>query len=134
MSTLVLVVIWASLLITFMVVRPSPYSFPFWLLLGSAALFGGLYMLLSHRESRRTQLEALAWLQKISELVDVPDYENDGHLEEYLDDSERRRIVAELERMPVGSRSLRHAIDIVSPDLVFDEAPSSNAVNDPRSD
>jgi hypothetical protein len=116
-STLVLVVIWASLLTTFMVVHPSPYSFLFWLLLGSAMLFGGLYMFLSHRESRRTQVEALAWLRKVNELVDVHDYENDGHLEEYFDESERRRIVAELERMPVGSRSLRHAIDIVSPEL-----------------
>ena len=118
MSTqLVLIATWAGLLIIFMVVRPAPYSLTFWLLLGSAVLSGGLYMLLSGRESRSTQREALAWLRKVNELVDVHDYENDGHLEEYLDDSERRRVIEELERMPAGSRSLREALSIVSPDL-----------------
>ena len=79
-------------------------------------------MILSHRDSRRTRLETLAWLRKVNQLVDVHDFADDGHLPEYLDDSERRRVIEELERMPAGSRSLRRAIGIVSPELVRDDA------------
>jgi hypothetical protein len=117
---LLFVTIWAAILITFMVARPSPYSSLFWLLVASATLFGGLYMLLSHRESRRTQRATLTWLRQIDELVDVHDFADDGHLPEYLDEVERRRVIEELERMPAGSRSLRRAITIVSPELVDD--------------
>jgi hypothetical protein len=56
----------------------------------------------------------------VNTLVDVRDFQDDGHLPEYLDESERRRVVEELERMPRGSRSLRRALGIVSPELVDD--------------
>jgi hypothetical protein len=115
---LLLVAIWAALLIQFVVLRPRPYSFLFWLLVVSAMCFGGSYMLLSHFESRRVELEVTAWLRKLDQLVDVHDFEDDGHLAEYLDESERRRVLEELERMPSGARSLRRAIGIVSPDLL----------------
>ena len=75
-------------------------------------------MLLSHRESTRMQRQTLVWLRKINELVDVHDFQDDGHLSEYLDESERRRVVEELERMPRGSRSLRRALGIVAPDVL----------------
>jgi hypothetical protein len=78
-------------------------------------------MLLSHLESRRTQREVTAWIRQINDLVDVDDFEDDGHLPEYLDESERRRIVEELERMPPGARSLRRALGIVSPTLTRDD-------------
>jgi hypothetical protein len=104
-----------------MILRPSPYSLLFWLLAGSAMLFGGLYMLLTHRESSRTQHATLAWLRQVNELVDVHDFRDDGHLSEYLDESERRRVVEELERMPRGSRSLRRALGIVAPELIKDD-------------
>jgi hypothetical protein len=103
-----------------MVMRPSPYSLSFWLLAGSAMLSGGLYSLTSHMESKRVKRATLAWLQQVNELVDVRDFQDDGHLPEYLDESERRRVVEELERMPRGSRSLRRALGIVSPELVDD--------------
>ena len=115
-----LITIWAGLLIIFMVMRPSPYSLSFWLLVGSAMLSGGLYSLTSHTQSKRVKRATLAWLQQVNELVDVRDFQDDGHWPEYLDESERRRIVEELERMPRGSRSLRRALGIVSPDLVDD--------------
>jgi len=117
-TPLLLITVWAALLVTFMVVRPSPYSLPFWLLVGSATLVGGHYMLLSHRESSQTERATLLWLRQINELVDVRDYADDGHLPEYLDDEERRRVIEELERMPPGSRSLRRALSAVSPELV----------------
>jgi hypothetical protein len=117
MSTLLPLAVWACLLIVFMVARPSPRSTSFWMLIGCAIASGGVYMVLSTRESRRTQRETLLWSRKVDTLVDVHDHEDDGHLYEYLDDSERRRIMEELERMPAGSRSLRRAIRIVSPEL-----------------
>lgn len=117
-TPLLLITVWAGLLIIFIVVQPSPHSSLFWLLVGSAMLFGGFYMLLSHRESKRMQRKTLVWLRQINELVDVHDFQDDGHLSEYLDESERRRVVEELKRMPRGSRSLRRALGIVVPDVI----------------
>jgi len=77
--------------------------------------------LLSHFESRRNQREVTAWIRQIKDLVAVRDFEDDGHLPEYLDESERRRVVEELERMPPGARSLRRALGIVSPPLIRDD-------------
>jgi hypothetical protein len=37
--------------------------------------------------------KTLTWLQQVNEFVDVRDFQNDGHLPEYLDESERRRVV-----------------------------------------
>ena len=78
-------------------------------------------MLLSHRESRQVQRATVGWLQQLNNLVDIRDYADDGHLAEYLDEAEQRRVIEELERMPAGSRSLRRALSIVSPDLVDDD-------------
>jgi hypothetical protein len=117
-TPLLLIGLWAGLLITFMVLRPSPHSGLFWLLAVTALVPGGAYMLLSHLESRRNQREVTAWIRQINGLVDVHDFEDDGHLPEYLDESERRRVVEELERMPPGARSLRRALGIVSPALI----------------
>jgi hypothetical protein len=118
---LLLIVVWAALLIALIALRPSPSSFRFSLLLVPAMVCGGAYMLLSDLESRRTRRETLAWLRRLNELVDIHDFRDDGHLPEYLDDSERRRVIEELERLPRGSRSLRRAIAIVSPDLVRED-------------
>jgi hypothetical protein len=81
-------------------------------------------MQLSSQESRQTEQATLAWLQQVHELVDVYDYRDDGHLAEQLDEAERRRVLAELQRMPSGSRSLRSALAIVSPELVNDGGAS----------
>jgi hypothetical protein len=116
-----LISLWAVLLIVFMVVRPAPYSPAFWILLGAATLFGGLYMRTSYRESRRTQRATTDWLTQVHALVDVDDFEDDGHLPEFLDGEERRRVIEELQRMPAGSRSLRRALATVSPEIVADE-------------
>jgi len=121
---LLLIAAWASLLIIFMVTRPSPAS-PFsWMLIASAMLVGVLYMQLSNQESMRTQRATLAFLDEVHALVDVHDYQDDGHLAEYLDDNERRRVVDELRRMPAGSRSLRQALAIVSPELLTGDQPT----------
>jgi hypothetical protein len=36
-------------------------------------------------------------------------------------DAQRRKVIEELKRMPAGSRSLRRAIKIVSPELADDD-------------
>ena len=74
-------------------------------------------MVLSTRDSRRNQRETMLWNRNVRTLVDIHDHEDDGHLYEYLDAAERRKIIEELERMPAGSRSLRRALSIVSPEL-----------------
>jgi len=87
---------------------------------------GVRYMQLSSRESSQTQRETQAWLLEVSALVDVHDYRDDDHLPEYLDQAERRRVIAELRRMPAGSRSLRDALAIVSPELLDRDDDSSS--------
>ena len=129
-TSLLLIAIWASLLIIFMVVRPSPTSPLSWALIGSAMFVGVLYMQRSSQESRQTELATLAWLQQVYELVDVHDYRDDGHLAESLDETERGRVIAELRRMPSGSRSLRRALAIVSPELLTDDQSTTLPTTD----
>ena len=129
-TSLLLVAVWAALLIIFMVVRPSPTSPLSWVLIGSAMFVGVLYMQRSSQESRQSEHATLAWLQQVHELVDVVDYRHDGHLPEYLDEVERRRVLEELRRMPSGSRSLRRALEIVSPELLTDDQSTSVPTTD----
>ena len=124
-TSLILIATWASLLIIFMVVQPSPTSPLSWALIGLAMYAGVLYMQRSSQESRQIEHATLAWLQQLHELVDVHDYQDDGHLSEYLDEAERQRVLDELRRMPPGSRSLRDALSIVSPELLDRGADSS---------
>ena len=119
-APLVVIGVWAALLIAFMAIGPPPSSLMFWLLVGGAASTGGLYMLLAHRDSNRTQRETLAWMHRVDELVDLHDYVDDGHLFDSLDETERRRVIDALARMPPGSRSLKRALELVCPDLVDD--------------
>jgi len=121
-TPLFLIVVWAGLLIAFMIVRPAPTSLLFWVLIGSATAIGGVYMLLSHHESRQVQRDVTAWNRKVTQLADLHDFEDDGHLAEYLDHAERRRVIEELERMPPGARSLRRAIGTVAPELLRDDS------------
>ena len=117
-APLAIIALWAGLLIVFMVVSPPPSSTMFWLLIGGAAATGGLYMLLAHRDSNRTQRETRAWMRQVDELVDLHDYVDDGHLFEQLDEVERRRVIDELARMPAESRSLRRALELVCPEIL----------------
>jgi hypothetical protein len=117
-----LIFVWAILLFTFMVFRPVPRSFLFWALIIPAFLTGGAYMFLSRVESRRTIRDVSDWDRRLRASVDVWDFEDDGHLYEYFEPDERERLIHELDRMPRGFRSLRSAIEIVSPDLINEDA------------
>lgn len=77
-------------------------------------------MLMSHLESRRAIQEVADWRRRLDAVVDVRDFNDDGHLHEYLEPGEREQLIKELEQMPKGSRRLRRAIEIVSPELVND--------------
>ena len=121
-ASLILIVLWAVLLSIVLVLGPSPRSVAFWTLIGTAVLTGLVYIGLTRRDARRSQRETAEWLHRLKELVDVHDFEGDGHFSEFLDGSERQRIIEALESMPKGSRSLRRAIHLVSPDVVSNDA------------
>ena len=115
---LLLVAAWAALLVAFMVARPRPREAKFWLLIGAALAFGVSYMVVEALDSKRAQREVAAWYGRLQAVVDVRDYVDDGHLHEWLEPDERERLIQELQRMPPGSRSLKRALEIVSPELL----------------
>ena len=121
-TSLVLIAIWAVLLVIFLVLDLPPRSVTFWTVIGAAILIGVMYMVLTHRDTRRSQRETAEWGRRLNELVDINDFDDDGHLAEFLDNSERQRVIEALEQMPKGSRSLRQALHSVSPDLVPNDA------------
>jgi hypothetical protein len=118
----VLVVVWALLLIAFMALRPRPREPLFWVLLVPAFITGGGYMIVSYVASRRTMAEVADWYKRLSEVVDVQDFEDDGHLHEQFDPDERERLIAELKRMPPGTRNLRKALATFAPELLERDA------------
>ena len=75
------------------------------------------------RRRERTEIAQLDdWYRRLEAVVDVRDFDDDGHLHEYFESADRELLIQELERMPRGSRSLRRAIKIVNPKLVDDDA------------
>ena len=96
----------------------APRSWPAWsrgLLWAPAFVAGIAYMWLERAENRRTRDDAATWLAKYNALTDAHDVPDDGHLYEYLDPDEWRRVFALVEQMPPGTRSLRRAIKEVDP-------------------
>ena len=82
----------------------------------------GVQRFISHRSEKRETLELADWQRRLDAVVDVRDFDDDGHLYEYFETEERERLIQELERMPRGSRSLRQAIKIVNPEIVDHDA------------
>lgn len=114
---LLLVAGWAVLLAVFLAIRPSLHSPLAWLLLIPSCALGGAYMIRTAHEGRKARQDWRKWRQRLSTLVDKPDIEDDGHLFEQFARDEWERILAELERAPKGSRSLRKAIQVVDPEF-----------------
>ncbi len=81
----------------------------------------GVYWLVTERKEKREADELAEWHRKLEAAIDVHDFEDDGHLHELFEPAERERLIQELERMPPGSRSLRRAIEIVSPELLNED-------------
>ena len=73
------------------------------------------YTWLERTENRRAREDASNWLARYNALADAHDVPDDGHLYECLDPEEWERVFALVERMPLGDRSLRRAIEEVDP-------------------
>ncbi len=92
-----------------------------WLVVGLVIAWGVHWFITSRKEKREGK-ELEDWHRRLESVVDIRDFEDDGHLHELFEPEEREKLIQELERMPPGSRSLRRAIEIVSPGLIHDDA------------
>ena len=106
-------VLWALLLLVFVVVRPRPWSPLFLWLFGLAMALGLWLMWRSHLEAVASRRAFAAWQARIRSLAPTIDVDDDGHLYEWLDPPQWEAVFSELERVPRGSRSLRRAMDVV---------------------
>jgi hypothetical protein len=111
-------VLWAILLLSFVVARPRPWSPLFLFLSGLAMALGMWLMWRSHLESVAAKRALAAWQARIQSLAPAMDVDDDGHLYEWLDPPQWEAVFSELERVPRGSRSLRQALGVVAPDLL----------------
>ena len=91
-----------------------------WLTVGLVVAWGVHWFITARKEKREGE-ELAEWHRRLESLVDVRDFEDDGHLHELFEPAERERLIQELERMPQGSRSLRRAIEIVSPEVANED-------------
>jgi hypothetical protein len=87
-----------------------------------AGVFG--YLLWEQRKYKlqreKEKLEETEWYQRLKPLVDLWDYPDHEELYIYLDDADRPRLLAALQRQPKGSRSHRAAVQAVDPELIED--------------
>jgi hypothetical protein len=75
------------------------------------------------KRSEADRIAALQdWYSRLDALVDIRDFDDDGHLHEYFEPAERELLLQELGRMPQGSRSLRKGIGLINPELTRDDA------------
>lgn len=96
--------------------KPPLTSVLFWLLL-SVCIGAFLYtIILARIEAREVITRYQDWHRKLMELVDIDDFDNDGHLSEWFSESEWSQIFSELKATPKGSRSLKNATARVIPE------------------
>lgn len=110
--------LWAVLVIAFMLLKPPVFGFAFWVFVALVVVVGGAQMLRSRSESRADRADFVQWSDRLTALgveLDVPD---DGHLFEWLGPSQWQQVFASLEEMPAGSRSLRQAILANHPEVL----------------
>ena len=111
-------VLWALLLLVFVVVRPRPWSPLFLSLFGLAMALGIGLMWRSRLESVASRQAFAAWQARMQLLAPAMDVDDDGHLYEWLDPPQWEAVFSELERMPRGFRSLRQAMGVVAPEAL----------------
>jgi hypothetical protein len=114
--------IWAALLVTMLILRPSRTSALFWILITPAFIAGGWQMVISRAESRKSVDDWSDWEQRLKSLAVIMDVDDDGHLYEWFDPPQWEAIFRSLEQMPKDSRSLRAAIISVVPDFEDERA------------
>ncbi len=107
--------------ITFIAIRPHPASITFWLILIPGVACVITNYIIDRREANRDLARFKVWNAKLIELVDIDDFEDDGHLFEWFSEKEWNDIFQKLESMPKGSRSLKTAIETIIPEMKNEE-------------
>jgi hypothetical protein len=122
-SSSVIGVVWFVMVLCVVVWQAFHSRSPLYAWLGAGLVVAwGVHSFFTFRRGKR-EGEALAdWHRRLRAAVDVQDFDDDGHLHELFEPAERERLIQELERMPRGSRSLRRAIEIVSPEIANEDA------------
>jgi hypothetical protein len=110
-----LLALWAIPLLSLMALHVSSNGLLYWFVFGSAMLAGVGFMFWWGIDSYKESSRFRAWEQKLKALVESLDVPDDGHLFEAFDSAEWSKVLAELEQMPPGARSLRAAILKVDP-------------------
>jgi hypothetical protein len=111
-------VLWALVLLVFVVVRPRLWSPLFVSLLGLTMTLGVGLMWRSHLESVASKRAFATWQARIRSLAPAMDVDDDGHLYEWLDPPQWQEVFAALEAMPADARSLRAAILATHPEAL----------------
>jgi hypothetical protein len=103
--------------LVFAIFRPAPNTAPFWLIVASGVFCVIYNSIIENRRRKQEVAKYKIWHARLMELVDIDDFENDGHLNEWFTDAQWTEIFKELESMPKGSRSLKQAIETVVPEI-----------------
>lgn len=117
-SSLLRWVLWTACLLSFVVLRPRPFSLGFWIGAGGVVAAG---LALMHRARVEAAAERQAfrqWTERLARLGALRDVEDDGHLYEWLDPPHWQEVFAALEAMPSHARSLRSAILATHPEVL----------------
>jgi len=69
-------------------------------------------------ETLRAKRAFSLWETRLHSLATTIDVEDDGHLYEWLDPPQWDAVFSELEKAPMGSRSLRKAMQAVAPEVL----------------
>jgi len=103
--------------VAFIIRRPAPGTPLFWFLLVPAFLSGIGSIWRQRLDSCAEQHAWQRWDKRLRVLNPLMDIEDDGHLYEWLDPEDWELVFGELERMPADSRSLKHAMSLVNPEV-----------------
>jgi hypothetical protein len=117
-SSLVRWVIWLVLLLSFLIVRPRPFTLAFWVWMAVVVGAGLLQMRRAHAEAVAEREAFVQWSDRLAGLGALRDVEDDGHLHEWLDPPQWQDVYAALEAMPADARSLRSAILATHPEVL----------------
>lgn len=116
-TQIILLVAAGALGLAFVILRPAPNTGAFWLIVTPGILCVIYNSIIENKRRKREVAKYKTWHEQLMNLVDIDDFENDGHLNEWFSDAQWIQIFKELESMPKGSRSLKRAIETVVPEI-----------------
>lgn len=111
-------VIWLVLLLSFLIVRPRPFTLAFWAWAAVVVGAGLLQMRRAHSEAAAEREAFVRWSDRLAGLGALRDVEDDGHLHEWLDPPQWQDVFTALEAMPANARSLRSALLATHPEVL----------------